>query len=54
MLLAERAARLDAQAEARTWALEIEKLKLIIAKLRHERFGASSERSARPSGAVSS
>ena len=47
MLLAERAARLDAQAEARTWALEIEKLKLIIAKLRHERFGASSERSAR-------
>jgi transposase len=47
MLLAERAARLDAQAEAQAWVLEIEKLKLIIAKLRHARFGASSERSAR-------
>jgi transposase len=54
MLLAERAARVaaearahDAQAEARFRALEIEKLKFTIAKLRHERFGTSSERRAR-------
>jgi transposase len=47
MLLAERASRLAAETQAKTWALEIEKLKLTIAKLRHERFGASSERSAR-------
>jgi transposase len=47
MLLAERAARTVAQAEAQAQALEIEKLKFAIARLRHERFGASSERAAR-------
>jgi transposase len=47
MLLAERAARTGAQAESQARALEIEKLKLAIAKLRHERFGASSERASR-------
>jgi len=47
MLLAERAARTAAQAEAQARALEIEKLKFAIARLRHERFGASSERAAR-------
>jgi transposase len=47
MLLCERAARTAAQAEAQARALEIEKLKFAIAKLRHERFGASSERGAR-------
>ena len=47
MLLAERAARTAAQAEAQARALEIEKLKFTIAKLRHERFGASAERAAR-------
>lgn len=46
MLLAERAARLSAEAEARVRALEIEKLKFLIAKLRHERYGQSAERSA--------
>ena len=44
MLLAERAARMSAEAQARTRALEIEKLKFTIAKLRHERFGQSAER----------
>jgi transposase len=47
MLLAERAARTAAQAEAQARALEIEKLKFAIARLRHERFGASTERAAR-------
>ena len=47
MLMAERAARTAAQAEAQARALEIEKLKFAIAKLRHERFGASSERATR-------
>jgi transposase len=46
MLLAERAARLNAEAEARARALLIEQLKFAIAKLRHERFGQSSERGA--------
>ena len=46
MLLAERDARANAEAEARSRALEIEKLKLTIARMRHERFGAASERSA--------
>ena len=46
MLLAERAARTAVQAEARARALEIEKLRFAIARLRHERFGASSERAA--------
>jgi transposase len=47
MLLAERAARTAMQAEALARTLEIEKLKFAIARLRHERFGASSERAAR-------
>ena len=46
MLRAERAARLAAEAEAKTRTLLIEKLKLTIKKLRHERFGQSSERGA--------
>jgi transposase len=46
LLLAERAARMSAEAEARTRALEIEKLKFLIAKLRHERYGQSAERGA--------
>ena len=43
LLLAERQAR---RADAREQALLIEKLKLTIAKLRHERFGQSAERGA--------
>jgi transposase len=46
LLLAERAARMSAEAEARGRALEIEKLKFLIAKLRHERYGQSAERGA--------
>src|SRR5258707_8093065 len=46
MLLAERAARTAAEAQARHRALLIEQMKFTIAKLRHERFGQSSERSA--------
>lgn len=44
MLIAERAARLAAESEAQNRALLIEKLKYTIRKLRHERFGQSSER----------
>ena len=44
MILAERAARLAAELER---GIEIERLKLEIARLRRERFGPSSERSAR-------
>ena len=54
MILAERTARLAAEAEAarakeaqRILDLEIERLKLEIARLRRHRFGTSSERSAR-------
>lgn len=54
MILAERAARLAAEAEAATAKetkrildLEIERLKLEIARLKRHRFGASSERSSR-------
>jgi transposase len=46
LLLAERAARQAAEAEARERALLIEKLKYTIAKLRHERYGQSAERGA--------
>src|SRR3954470_10142910 len=46
MLRAERAARLAAEAEAQARTLLIEKLKLMIKKLRHEQFGQSSERGA--------
>src|SRR4051812_19061504 len=54
MILAERAARIAAEAEAETAKvtrrvldIEIERLKLEIARLRRERFGPSAERSAR-------
>lgn len=47
MLVAERAARTAAEAKAEAGAVEIETLKLMIAKLRHARFGASSERGVR-------
>src|SRR5438132_892027 len=46
MLRAERTARLAAEADAQAQTLLIEKLKLTIRKLRHERFGQSSERGA--------
>jgi transposase len=46
MLLAERATRLVMEAEAKARTLLIEQMKFIIAKLRHERFGQSSERGA--------
>src|SRR5215475_14431468 len=46
MLLKERAARLAAESEAKSRALEIEQLRYAIAKLRHERYGQSSERGA--------
>ncbi len=44
MLVVERAARMAAEGEAQHRALLIEKLKYTIRKLRHERFGQSSER----------
>src|SRR3712207_9176430 len=54
MILAERAARIAAEAKAaeasavrQGLTLEIERLKLDIARLRRERFGPSAERSAR-------
>jgi transposase len=46
MLLAERAPRMNAEAPARTRTLEVEKLKFLIAKLRHDRYGQSAERGA--------
>lgn len=46
MVLAERSARRTAEAQAHERALQIEKLKHTIAKLRHERFGQSAERRA--------
>src|SRR5260370_34130752 len=46
MLLTERAARLAAESEAKLRALQIEQLKYTIAKLRHQKFGQSSERGA--------
>jgi transposase len=48
MLRAERAARLAAEAKART--LLIEKLKLTIRKLRHEQFGQPATTSLRTRG----
>jgi transposase len=54
MILAERAARLEAEARARNAEvemsgarLEIERLRLLLARMRRERFGQSSERGAR-------
>src|SRR5499427_8802126 len=46
MVIAAQVACLNAEAEARARALQIEQMKFTIAKLRHERFGQSSERSA--------
>ena len=46
MLLSERAVRMAAESEAKFRALLIEKLKYTIAKLRHNKFGQSSERGA--------
>jgi transposase len=46
MLLAERSARRTAEAQAHERALQIEKLRHTIAKLRHARFGQSAERRA--------
>jgi transposase len=47
MILAERAARRHAEGLVSAAALEIERLKLLLAKARRERFGASSERGSR-------
>jgi len=44
MILAQREMLAFAQNEAKVRALEIERLKLLLAKARHERFGQSSER----------
>ncbi len=46
LLQAERAARLAAEDKAKFNAVLVEKLKYTIAKLRHQKFGQSSERSA--------
>ena len=46
LLLTERAARMEAESKAKFNALLIEKLKYTIAKLRHMKFGQSSERGA--------
>src|SRR5215475_4558486 len=46
LVLTERSARLEAESKAKHSALLIEKLKYTIAKLRHLKFGQSSERSA--------
>src|SRR3954447_17264199 len=47
MILAERGARLRAEALVSAAALEIERLQLLLARMRRERFGQSSERGAR-------
>ena len=47
MILAERDARQRAEALVSAAALEIERLKLLLARMRRERFGQSSERGAR-------
>ena len=44
MILAERAARLEAEAVVSSARLEIERLKLLLAKARREQYGQSSER----------
>src|SRR2546429_6579147 len=46
MVIAAHAARLNAEAQARARALLIEQMKFTIAKLRHDKFGQSSERGA--------
>lgn len=47
MILAERAARLEAEAQISGARLEIERLKLLLAKTRREQFGQTSERAKR-------
>ena len=47
MILAERTARLAAESDRRVLDIEIERLKLEIARLKRERFGPSTERGAR-------
>jgi len=44
MILVQREMLAEARSEANIWALEIERLKLMLAKLRREKFGQSSER----------
>lgn len=44
MILAQREMLAEARSEAKVWALEIERLKLMLAKMRREKFGQSSER----------
>jgi len=44
MILAQREMLAEARSEAKVWALEIERLKLLLAKARQEKFGQSSER----------
>jgi len=44
MILAQREMLAEARSEAKVWALEIERLKLMLAKARREKFGQSSER----------
>ena len=47
MIRAERTARLAAEATVASARLEIERLKLLLAKARHAQFGRSAERGAR-------
>jgi transposase len=47
MILAERAARLEAEAAVSSARLEIERLKLLLAKARRAQYGQSAERGAR-------
>ena len=44
MILAQREMLAEARSAAKVWALEIERLKLMLAKARREKFGQSSER----------
>jgi transposase len=46
MVIAARVKALNAEAEAQALALQVEKMKFEIARLRHERYGQSAERSA--------
>ncbi len=52
MLLAEHAARLEAEAAVSSARLEIERLKLLLAKMRREQYGQSSERGAKLNSAL--
>ena len=44
MILVQREMLAEARSEAKVWVLEIERLKLMLAKARREKFGQSSER----------